>query len=303
MTAQPTAQPAAFEYFVPPQRSSWQAARALARENPVGVVALVIIVVLIFVSVFADAIAPYGKTELIDRRLLGPNSNTWLGTDRLGRDVLSRMIYGARISLFVGFIAVGIGTIVGSAIGLISGYVGGWLDLITQRLMDIMMSIPALLLAMVVVAALGRGASNAMFAIAIVLIPGMARLVRSVTLSLKARPFIEAARASGASNAWILVRHIIPNAVDEIMVLASVALGAAIILEAALSFLGLGTQPPNPSWGSMLSEGRIAYQTGPHMVWVPSAAICLTVLTVTMIGDTLRDVLDPKVRGSGRVRF
>jgi peptide/nickel transport system permease protein len=185
----------------------------------------------------------------------------------------------------------------------VSGFVGGWPDLVVQRFMDVIMSIPALLLALVIVASFGPGIANAMIAIAIVLVPTAARVTRSVALQLKARAFVESARASGATDMRLLLRHIAPNAVDEVLILASVALAGAVIIEAALSFLGLGTQPPTPSWGQMLSEGRQNYLRGPHMVWVPSLAICLTVLSVTMIGDTLRDVLDPKARGAKSVRF
>ena len=214
------------------------------------------------------------------------------------------MLYGSQVSLFVGFASVIMGTLVGSALGLVSGYRGGWTDLVLQRFMDVMMSIPALLLAMVVVAALGSGTTNVMFAIALILIPGAARVVRSVTLSLRARPFVEAAEASGASSLRILIQHILPTALDEIIVLASLALGAAIIIEAALAFLGLGAQPPEPSWGGMLADGRSSYQLAPHMVYVPAAVISVTVLAAMMLGDTVRDILDPRLRGSqGRVEI
>jgi peptide/nickel transport system permease protein len=213
------------------------------------------------------------------------------------------MIYGARVSLYVGFASVLIATVVGSLVGLVSGFLGGWFDLVVQRLMDVVMSIPAILLALVVVAAFGTGVSNAMYAIAIVFVPGTARVVRSVTLGLKARQFVEAAQASGATSSRILLRHILPSAIDEIMVLASLGLSAAIIVEAALSFLGLGVQPPNPSWGNMLAEGRLTTTTAPHMVYVPAAFISVTVLAVTILGDTVRDILDPKVRGSARTNL
>lgn len=170
-----------------------------------------------------------------------------------------------------------------------------------QRLMDVMMSIPALLLAFVVVAALGTGPSNAMYAIAVILVPGAARIVRSVTLGLKARQFVEAAQASGATTTRILLRHILPGAIDEIVVLASLAIGGAIITEAALSFVGLGVQPPQPSWGAMLADGRSRYQVAPHLAYVPAMFISFTVLAVTVLGDTVRDILDPRLRGSNRV--
>jgi peptide/nickel transport system permease protein len=303
MTAHSPTASLRIEHLLPARPSRWRVAARLARANPVGVVALVVFIGLIAAALAADWIAPYGKTELVGRRLQGPNSTNLLGTDRLGRDVLSRMLYGARISLYVGFASVGLATLIGSAVGILSGFLGGWTDLVVQRVMDVMMSIPALLLAMVVVAAFGPGASHAMFAIAIVFVPGTARVVRSVTLGLRARQFVEAAEASGASTARIAVRHILPIAIDEILVLASLALGAAIITEAALSFLGLGTQPPDPSWGSMLAEGRISYQVGPHLIYVPAAFISATVLVANILGDTVRDILDPKVRGGSETRF
>jgi peptide/nickel transport system permease protein len=275
----------------------------LARQNPIGVLALVVLLVLCLGAVFAPLVAPYSPSAIGGGRLEAPSSHHLLGTDRIGRDVLSRILYGGRISLLVGFLAVGSGTLTGTAIGLLSGFAGGWPDLIVQRLMDVIMSIPALLLALVIVASFGPGVANAMIAIAIVLVPTTARVMRSVALQIKARSFVESARASGATNLRVLSRHIAPNAVDEVLILASLALASAVIIEAALSFLGLGTQPPTPSWGQMLSEGRQNYIRAPHMVWVPSLAIGLTVLAVTMCGDTLRDILDPKVRGGGRVKF
>jgi peptide/nickel transport system permease protein len=290
------------EQFLPPRASRWRAVGRIARDNPVGVAALVILLGLIFVAVFAGWLAPHGETELgVGRGLQGPNSTNWLGTDRLGRDILSRILYGARISLYVGFASVFVGTLAGSAIGLTSGYLRGWADLVLQRLMDIMMSIPALLLAMAVAAAFGPGTNNTMLAIAIIFIAGTARVVRSVTISLAARQFVEAARASGASTWQIIFRHILPMAIDEILVLASLGLGAAIIIEAALGFIGngqLGTQAPHASWGNMLADGRASYQHAPHMVYVPAIFISVTVLAVNILGDTVRDILDPKVRGA-----
>ena len=303
MSAQPVTSVVQLEDVLPTRPSRIRVAGRIARDNPVGIVAFVLLVGLVIAAVGADLVAPYGKTDIVGRRLQGPNSTNLLGTDRIGRDVLSRMLYGARTSLYVGFASVAIGTTIGSTIGLVSGFLGGWVDLFVQRFMDVLMSIPALLLAMVVVSAVGPGASNAMFAIAIVFVPGAARVVRSVTLTLRARAFVEAAEASGASTIRILRRHILPTALDEILVIASLALGAAIITEAALSFLGLGAQAPNPSWGNMLSEGRLSYSVGPHMIYVPAAFISFTVLAANILGDTVRDILDPKIRGGGKGHF
>jgi ABC-type dipeptide/oligopeptide/nickel transport system permease subunit len=285
------------------RRSRLRALLRLSRHYPVGVVAFVLLLTLVVSAVFAGAIAPYEPTNTRGNRLEAPSAEHVLGTDRIGRDLFSRILYGGRISLLIGFVAVSIGTLAGSAIGITSGFTGGWLDLTLQRLMDILMSIPPLLLALVIVASFGPGVANAMIAIAIVLIPTSGRVMRSVALQLKGRMFVEAATACGAGRSRVLLRHIIPNAVDEMLILASVALAGAVITEAALSFLGLGAQPPTPSWGQMLAEGRQNYLRAPHMVWVPSLAISTTVLTVTMLGDTLRDLFDPTVRGGRGVHY
>jgi ABC-type dipeptide/oligopeptide/nickel transport system permease subunit len=285
------------------RRNRRQAALRLVRQYPVGVVALVVVVALVLGALFAEQISPYSPTSTKGGRLEAPSSDHLLGTDRIGRDILTRLLYGGRVSLLVGFVAVGTGTFTGSVIGLLSGFVGGWLDLLVQRVMDTLMSIPPLLLALVLVTSFGPGVGNAMIAIAIVLVPTTGRVMRSVGLVLKTRMFVEAAAASGASRTRVLVRHVVPNAVDEVLILASVALAGAVITEAALSFLGLGAQPPTASWGQMLAEGRLSYLRAPHMVWAPSLAICVTVLAVTMLGDTLRDILDPKVRGGRGVHY
>ncbi len=293
----------ALAWELPAPRGRWRAALRLARQNPVGTIALAVLLLLCLAALLAPVIAPYSPTAQPGGRLEAPSGHYWFGTDRIGRDVFSRLLYGGRISLLIGFVAVGSGTLIGSAIGLISGFLGGWFDLIVQRCMDVVMSIPALLLAMVIVASFGRGVANALIAIAIVLIPTAARVMRSVVLQIQARSYIEAAQASGASGWRVLLRHVLPNAIDEVLILASIALAAAVIIEAALSFLGLGAQPPTPSWGQMLAEGRQNYLRAPHMVWAPSVAISLTVLSVTLVGDTLRDVIDPRTRGSRATHF
>ncbi|HEY7294337.1 MAG TPA: ABC transporter permease [Dehalococcoidia bacterium] len=293
----------ALSWELPAPRGRWRAALRLVRQNPVGTVALAVLLLLCLAALFAPLIAPYSPTAQPGGRLEAPSSQYWFGTDRIGRDVFSRLLYGGRISLLVGFVAVGTGTLIGSAIGMVSGFLSGWVDLTVQRLMDIVMSIPALLLAMVIVASFGRGVANALIAIAIVLIPTAARVMRGVVLQIQARAYVEAAQACGASSARVLLRHVVPNAIDEVLILASIALAAAVIIEAALSFLGLGAQPPTPSWGQMLAEGRQNYLRAPHMVWAPSLAICIAVLSVTLVGDTLRDIIDPRTRGAKAARF
>lgn len=283
--------------------SRMRTAIRLARHHPVGVAALAVVLALTLGVLFTEQIAPYSPTAIVGRRLEGPSAEHLLGTDRIGRDMFTRILYGARVSLLVAFLAVGSGTIAGSAIGIISGFAGGWPDLVVQRLLEVLMSIPPLLLALVIVASFGPGMANALIAIAVVLVPTSARVTRAVTLRLKTWPFVEAAQVLGARSTRILLRHIVPNAVDEVLILASVTLAAAVIIEAALSFLGLGAQPPTPSWGQMLAEGRAYYQQAPHLVWAPSLAISITVLALTMLGDTVRDIVDPKTRGGKGVRL
>ena len=254
-------------------------------------------------AVFADFIAPSSPTALTGPFFESPSSSHILGTDRIGRDVFSRMLYGARFEMRIAIVGVTLGTGIGSFLGMSGAYAGGWVDLVFQRIMDVLLAIPALLLALVVAASLGRSANNATLAIAVIFIPTAARVTRSVVLQLKQKQFIESAQASGATGVRVLFRHIIPNAMDEVLVLFSIGLGAAIVISAALSFLGVGAQAPNPSWGGMLSEGRVSYERGPHLVWVPAAAISILVLAVNMVGDTMRDIMDPKVRGRGRAQF
>jgi ABC-type dipeptide/oligopeptide/nickel transport system permease subunit len=231
-------------------------------------------------------------------RLLAPSWQHPFGTDDIGRDVFSRIIYGARISLWVGLLAVGIGTFSGTLIGLICGYWEGWLDLMLQRVMDALQTIPGLILALAIVSVLTPNTTNAMLAIAVVIIPGNSRIVRGAVLSAKQNPYVEAARALGGSHLRIITSHILPNVTAPILIIASIWLGNAIFIEASLSFLGLGTQPPTPSWGLMLSgTGRAYMEQAPWLAIFPGLAISLAVLGFNLFGDTLRDIWDPKLRG------
>jgi peptide/nickel transport system permease protein len=233
-------------------------------------------------------------------RLARPNWEHPFGTDDIGRDVLSRIIYGSRISLWVGLLAVGIGTFVGMIIGLVSGYWEGWLDLALQRVMDALMAIPGLILALAIVAVLTPSTTNAMLAIAVVIIPGNSRIVRGAVLSAKQNPYVEAAQALGCRHLHIIASHILPNVTAPILIIASIWLGNAILIEASLSFLGLGTQPPTPSWGLMLSStGRAFMEQAPWLAIFPGLAISLAVLGFNLFGDTLRDAWDPKLRRRG----
>jgi peptide/nickel transport system permease protein len=272
----------------------------LVRRKPLGAVSAAIIVVFGLTAVFAPLIAPFDPTETHPRdKLQGPSADYWMGTDDLGRDVFSRIVYGARTSLFAGVTATIFGTLLGSLIGMISGYAGGATDTVIQRVMDSLQVLPTIVLLLVVVVALGPSMWNIVWALSIFTLPGAARIVRSAALSVKTESYVEAARLVGARPARILARHILPNVTAPIIVIASVTIGAAILAEASLSFLGLGVPPPSPSWGGMLaSSGRRYFETAPWLAWFPGLAITLTVLAFNLLGDTLRDILDPRLRGS-----
>ena len=270
----------------------------LARRYPLGAVGALIVLLFIFTAVFANVIAPMDPTATNAKASLAkPGSVYLLGADFMGRDMFSRIVHGARISLAVGAGATLLGGVLGVSIGLMSGYIGGWFDLATQRVMDIMQSLPLLVMALVMAASLGPSLENTIIAIAIPLVPSVARVVRSSTLSLREQPFVEAARAVGMGEARIAVRHVLPNTLAPLIVLATAQLGSAILTEASLSFLGLGIPEPYPSWGRMLSESAAEYvRTAPWLVIFPGVAISLTVFGTNLLGDALRDILDPRQR-------
>src|SRR5499433_2960795 len=271
------------------------------RRNPLGIASAGLIVLLALTAVFADLVAPYDPLEpQPEIRLSAPSRAHPFGTDDIGRDVLSRVIYGSRISLWVGLLAVGIGTCVGMIIGLVSGYWEGRLDLMLQRVMDALMTIPGLILALAIVSVLRPSTTNAMLAIAMVIIPGNSRVVRGAVLSAKQNRFVEAAQAIGCRDYRIIASHILPNVTAPILILASIWLGNAILIEASLSFLGVGTQPPTPSWGFVLcSTGRAFLEQAPWLALVPGRGIILAVFGFNLFGDTLRDAWDPKLRRKG----
>ena len=266
------------------------------RRYPLGAVGALIVALFVFTAVFADVIAPTDPTSTNAKySLAAPSSLFWLGADFMGRDMYSRIVHGARISLAVGSGAMGLGALIGISIGLASGYLGGWFDLLVQRLLDIMQSLPLLVMAIVMAASLGPSLKNTIIAIAIPLVPTVARVVRSSTLSLREQPFVEAARAVGMGELRIAVRHVLPNTLAPLIVLATAQLGSAILTEASLSFLGLGIPEPHPSWGRMLSESAAEYvRTAPWLVIFPGVAISLTVFGTNLLGDALRDILDPR---------
>jgi ABC-type dipeptide/oligopeptide/nickel transport system permease subunit len=278
-------------------RALWQ----VLRKKPLGMASALLLLVLVLTAVFADVLAPYDPLEARPEiRLSAPSRAHPFGTDDIGRDVLSRIIYGSRISLWVGLLAVGIGTFAGMIIGLACGYWEGRLDIVLQRVMDAIQAIPGLVLALAIVSVLKPSTTNAMLAIAVVIIPGNSRIVRGAVLSAKQNRYVEAAQALGCRQLSILISHILPNVTAPILVIASIWLGNAILIEASLSFLGLGTQPPIPSWGLMLSStGRAFMEQAPWLAVFPGLAISLAVFGFNLFGDTLRDAWDPKLRRRG----
>lgn len=267
-------------------------------RNPVGMIGFIIISVLILVAIFGPIIAPYDPTGMVnfEDRFAAPSLQHLMGVDELGRDIFSRILHGSRVSLQVGMIAVTLATTVGTTLGMIAGYGNKYVDEIIMRSMDVLFAFPAILLAIAVLAILGRGVTNAMIAIGIVYIPIFARIARAEVLSVKNEEFVEVARALGASDRAILIRHILPNILAPIIVEISLSLSFAILAEAALSFFGLGTQPPDPSWGRMLSEGRAYFNQSVWMGIFPGVAIMFTVIGFNFLGDGLRDSLDPRTK-------
>jgi peptide/nickel transport system permease protein len=272
------------------------AARRLA-SSPAGIAGVVIMALVVALALAAPLVAPsdpYSMNRI--QSLQGPSWRHPMGTDELGRDLFSRVLYGARISLSVAAAAVAIATVLGAPIGIVAGYFGGWLDGLLMRLMDVVFAFPALLLALAITAFLGPNLRNATLALGIVYAPGFARIARGPVLSAKHQEYVEASRVSGASHLRILGRHLLPNVISPLIVTATVTFSFALLAEAALSYLGLGAQPPEPSWGEMLSGGRRFMETVPSLAIFPGVAIMVTVLGSNLIGDALRDILDPRLR-------
>jgi peptide/nickel transport system permease protein len=269
------------------------------RRKPLGAIGAVIVVALLVMAVFADRIAPYSYDDSV-ARMKAPSRQFWMGTDNLGRDIWSRVVYGARISVTVGFATVALATILAAAIGVSSAYLGGAYDLVIQRIVDAWMSFPALVIVLSLLAALGPGLLNLILALSILGAAGASRVIRGATLSTMQNPYVEAARALGAGHLRVVLRHLLPNVTATIIILATIGLGTVILAESALSFLGFGVPPPYPSWGGMLSgSGRSFMYHAPWMALWPGAAISLAVFGFNMLGDALRDVLDPRLRGGG----
>ncbi|WP_243291549.1 nickel transporter permease [Bacillus sp. FJAT-47783] len=278
-------------------KSPLQEAWETFRRNKIALIGLSIVILFILLAILAPVIAPYGfKEQQLSDRLLPPSSEHWFGTDDFGRDIFSRVIYGARISLWVGFFAVLGSAIIGSALGIIAAYYGRWVDTIISRIFDIMLAFPSILLAIAVIAILGPSLQNALIAIAIINIPNFGRLVRSRVLSVKQEEYIMAARAIGMKDFRILFHHILPNSLTPIIVQGSLAIATAILEAAALGFLGLGAQAPTPEWGKMLADSKQYLIQAPWTLVFPGLAIMLTVLGFNLMGDGLRDALDPKMK-------
>jgi peptide/nickel transport system permease protein len=270
--------------------------RRLVVQNPIGALGAAMVAFVILVAVVADLVAPYDPVAQIAPPLQPPGGAHLLGTDDFGRDVLSRTIHGSRVSLYVGIVSVSIALLCGSFLGLLAGYYGRFVDTVIMRVMDVLFGLPAIVLAIAITSVLGPSLNSALIAIGIVYAPQFSRVARAPTLSLAQRDFVVAARALGASDLWIVLRHILPNITAPVTVQATVAFSTAILTEATLSYLGLGTQPPTPSWGTMLNAGKQVVLLAPWNSIFPGLAVAFTVLGFNLLGDGLRDQLDPRLR-------
>ncbi|HUT68604.1 MAG TPA: ABC transporter permease [Dehalococcoidales bacterium] len=282
----------------PPRVSEWRRFWRVFLQRRIVIFGLVILFLLVFSAIFADVLAPHDafRGNLADS-LLTPNSTYWLGTDLQGRDTLSRLIFGTRTALMVGFVTVGIAASIGFTLGLIAGYFGGIPSMIIMRIMDALMGFPMLILAMLLAAILGGGIQNVIIALSIATLPGYARVMNGLTLSIRENDYIMAERSMGARNLRIMLSHIVPNALPPMIVLVTLQLGGLIMAEAALSFLGIGIKPPGAAWGAMVNDGYKYLTMNPVLSFAPGIAIMLVVFAFNMVGDGLRDALDPRLRG------
>jgi peptide/nickel transport system permease protein len=270
------------------------------RRKPIGAFCALIVLAMLVMAVFAERIAPYSYDDAVrGARMKPPSAAHWLGTDNLSRDIWSRVVYGARVSVTVGFATVFLGTVMAAALGVSSGYFGGKYDLVVQRVVDAWMSFPYLVIILSVMAVLGPGLLNVILSLSIIVTATGSRVIRGATIAVAQHAYVEAARAMGCGHARIVVHHILPNVMATVIILATIGLGGVILAESALSFLGFGVPPPYPSWGSMLSgSGRTYMYRAPWMAVWPGVAISLAVFAFNMLGDALRDVLDPRLRGA-----
>jgi len=269
----------------------------MLRRQPLGAAGGVIVLVLIAVAVLAPRLAPHGPKEATFAPYLAPSAEFPMGTDQLGRDMLSRVIWGARLSLYVGLVSVLFGITAGSLWGAVTAYLGGAADTGSQRVVDSVMALPPIILALALMVALGQSVNNVIIALVVLLTPTAARTIRSIALGIIASPYMESARAVGASNRRIIARHLIPNCMAGYIVLVTTNVSYAIVVEASLSFIGAGAPPDEPSWGGMLTAGIQAIETAPWMIFFPGVAISLAVFGLNLFGDSIRDVTDPRLRG------
>lgn len=275
----------------------WREVWRRLRQNKAAMLGLLVMVILILAAIFADYVAPYGYDDQdLMRRFQTPNSQHWFGTDNFGRDIFSRIVYGAQVSLKVGLIAVGIAMFIGGALGAVAGFYGGKIDNFIMRFIDVLLAIPSILLAISIVAALGPELRNVMIAVGIGSIPSYGRIVRASVLSLRDQEFIEAARAVGADDTRLILKHIIPNSMAPLIVQATIGVANAILSAAGLGFIGLGIQPPLAEWGAMLNSGRQYIRDYPHLTAFPGLAIMITIFALNLLGDGLRDALDPRLK-------
>lgn len=292
------ARPDVLQPELPAGRSAFSGVRRFLAD-PKATIGVGLLSIFLFLAVFGPLLAPYGENEQSPSdSLVSPSADHWLGTDRLGRDVFSRVIYGARISVSIGLIAVGVGLAIGAPLGLIAGYLGGWWDEAIMRFCDGWVAFPSLILLLGIVAILGPGTTNVMIAIGLNSFPVYSRLVRAQTLSVNERDYVLAAHALGASHGRIMVRQVLPNVVQPVIVQGSLAVGTAVLAEAGLSFLGVGVKPPTATWGVIIQDGFAVIRVNPWVSIAPGIAIALFVLAVNLLGDRLRDVLDPRMRGA-----
>jgi peptide/nickel transport system permease protein len=288
---------AALELSVPPRRSRTRAILRWMRRDLRAVLSLSFLLLLLIVSIFAPVLAPYSPIDQdVTQLLLPPSAAHWLGTDDLGRDVLSRLIWGAPNSLYASFLAVGVGIVLGVPIGLLIGFLGGWFDEVTSRFIDALLSFPPIVLAIAVTGALGIGLTNAMLSVGFVFAPVLARLVRAQTLVVKNALYVDAARGFGASTSHIIIKHIVPNAIQPVIVQVTLMLAIALLAEASLSFLSLGVQPPAASWGGMLARAYNYIEIAPEQMYAPGLAILLTALAFNALGESMRVALDPTMK-------
>lgn len=284
---------------IPPHKSEFRRSLRVMFGRKVVLLGAVIIFIFLFISIFAPVISPYDPYEQhLENALMQPSHQNWLGTDAFGRDTLTRLLYGARISLMVGIVAVGIASIIGILLGLVAAYYGGWIDNIIMRIMDTLMALPPIVLMLAIAAALGGGLFNIMISVGIGMIPSYCRLMYGQVQTLKENDYILAEKVVGSTSTRIMIGHLLPNAFPPLIVLITLNMGTAILMEATLSFIGIGILPPTAAWGSMINDGNRYLLTNPTLSFAPGLAILLVVLAFNLVGDGLRDALDPRLRGT-----